>query len=150
MPRERAKLTDKQERILVQCQLMGLTPRDMTQISNRLVALERERQLKADISEATQGMTWSKLGAKGWRVVDSDGRIYECHKAKPGKRHQSYWDQQISAWDVYISGPDKRFKSNLAKGVSVSVDYGVTAKLCPENSKDLYAILKGIRSGRIR
>ena len=52
MARERAKLSDKQERILVQCQLMGLTPSDMTQISNRLVALERERGFKADIAEA--------------------------------------------------------------------------------------------------
>ena len=34
MTRVRSPLTEKQERILVQCQLMGLTTRDMTQISN--------------------------------------------------------------------------------------------------------------------
>ena len=44
MTRVRAKLTDKQERILVQAQLMGLTPRDMTQISNRVVALQKEAE----------------------------------------------------------------------------------------------------------
>ena len=71
MARERAKLTDKQERILVQCQLMGLTTRDMTQISNRLVALERERAFKADIAEAVADKTWTKVD-KGWQIVDTN------------------------------------------------------------------------------
>ena len=148
MARERAKLTDKQERILVQCQLMGLTTRDMTQISNRLVALERERGFKSDIAEATADKTWTKID-KGWRIADSQGRVYECRKAKPGKRHQSYWDRQVFAWDVAISGKDKRFKAKTLTDITVHIDHGITARICPENSKELYALLKGIKNGRI-
>jgi len=149
MARERAKLTDKQERILVQCQLMGLTTRDMTQISNRLVALEREREFKAAIAEATADKTWTKVD-KGWTIIDSSGRTYECRKAKPGKRHQSYWDRQVFAWDVAISGPDKRYKAKTLQDVTVHIDHGITARICPENSKELYALLKGIKNGRIK
>lgn len=148
MARERAKLTDKQERILVQCQLMGLTTRDMTQISNRLVALERESRQRQEISEATQGMTWDKID-KGWRVIDSQGRVYECRKVKANKRHQSYWDRTVYAWDVEISGKDKRYKVKNLKEVAVSIDYQITAKLCPSNSKELYALLRGIHTGKI-
>ncbi len=148
MARERAKLTDKQERILVQCQLMGLTPRDMTQISNRLVALEKEREFLADIAEATANKTWTKTD-KGWTIVDSNGRIYECRKAKRNNRHQSYWDRAVWAWDINISGKDKRFKSKQLSDITVHIDFGITSRICPENSKDLYSLLKGIKSGRI-
>jgi len=148
MARERAKLTDKQERILVQCQLMGLTTRDMTQISNRLVALEREREFKSDIADATADKTWTRISL-GWRIVDSSGRVYECQKAKPGKRHQSYWDRQVFVWDVAISGKDKRFKAKTLSDITVHIDHGITARICPENSKELYALLKAIKNGRI-
>ena len=148
MARERAKLSEKQERILVQCQLMGLTPSDMTQISNRLVALEKERGFKADIAEAVADKTWTKTD-KGWRIVDSQGRVYECQKAKPGRRHQSYWDRQVFAWDVNISGRDKRFKEKTLSDITVHIDNGIIGRICPENSKELYALLKGIKSGRI-
>ena len=149
MARERAKLTDKQERILVQCQLMGLTPRDMTQISNRLVALEKEREFKAEIAEAAADKTWTKTD-KGWTIVDNSGRVYECKKVKQNNRHQSYWDRSIYSWDVSISGKDKRYKSKNLSDVTVHIDYGITSRICPENSKELYALLKGIKNGRIR
>lgn len=148
MARERAKLTDKQERILVQCQLMGLTTRDMTQISNRLVALEKERGFLSDIADATADKTWTRISL-GWRIVDSSGRVYECQKAKPGKRHQSYWDRQVFVWDVAISGKDKRFKAKTLSDITVHIDHGITARICPENSKELYALLKAIKNGRI-
>jgi hypothetical protein len=149
MARERAKLTDKQERILVQCQLMGLTTRDMTQISNRLVALEKEHEFKAEISEVSTNKTWTKID-QGWLIVDSEGRRYECHKAKPSKRRQSYWDRDVYSWDINISGPDKRYKARSVSDVDVHIEFGITAKLCPENSKELYSLLKGIKNGRVR
>lgn len=149
MARERAKLTDKQERILVQCQLMGLTTSDMTQISNRLVALEKERAFKADIVEAVGDKTWTKTD-KGWRIMDGQGRVYDCQKAKPSKRHQSYWDRQVYGhWDVNISGRDKRFKEKMLSDITVHLEYGITSRICPENSKELCALLKAIKSGRI-
>ena len=59
MPRGRKALTDKQERILVQCQLMGLTTADMVQISNRLRALDKEREFKSRVNEFASGFTWT-------------------------------------------------------------------------------------------
>lgn len=149
MARERAKLTDKQERILVQCQLMGLTTRDMTQISNRLVALEREREWLADINDSAAGCTWTQKGTKGWTIVDTDGKTYECKGHKKSSRSQSYWDRAIYAWDVKITKPGTRMKEKTLSDVTVHVDPYVTARICPENSKDLYSLLKAIKNKRI-
>jgi hypothetical protein len=120
----------------------------MTQISNRLVALEKEREFKADIAEAAADRTWTKTDL-GWRIVDSVGRVYECKKVKRNTRHQSYWDRSILAWDITISGPNKRYKDKSLSDITVYVDHGITARICPENSKELYALLKGIKNGRI-
>ena len=140
MARERAKLTEKQERILIQCQLMGLTTRDMTQISNRLVALERERDLLAQIGEYTSGKQWEKID-KGWKVI-VDGYHYEFKKAAKQPRRQSYWDRAVTDWDVVISKPGTRYKVKHLSNVSCGYHEAVTAKICPENSKDLFSILR--------
>ena len=76
MARERAKLTEKQERILVQCQLMGLTPQDMQQISNRLIALQKEREYKEEVAEAVNNLSWSST-KNGWQIVDQNGKTFE-------------------------------------------------------------------------
>ncbi len=148
MARERAKLTDKQERILVQCQLMGLTTRDMTQISNRLVALEKEREFKADIAEASAGCTWEKFGNGGWKIVGSDGKVFECTRHKKHNRHQSYWDRSVYTWDIKITKPGTRFKEKAISDMTFHVDPFVTSRICPENSKELYGILRAIKNGR--
>jgi hypothetical protein len=149
MARERAKLTDKQERILVQCQLMGLTTRDMTQISNRLVALEKEREFKADIADSMSGCTWDKQADSGWTITDSTGRIYKCTRHKKSSRQQSYWDRSVYSWDIVISKPGTRFKEKSLTDITFHVDPYVTARICPENSKELYGLLRSIKNGRI-
>jgi hypothetical protein len=149
MARERAKLTDKQERILVQCQLMGLTTRDMTQISNRLVALEKEREWRADIDNAASGCTWEKLKVHGWKITASDGKIYECTRHVKSKRSQSYWDRSVYAWNINVSKPGTRFKGKILQDITFHIDPYVTARICPENSKELYGLLKAIKNGRM-
>ena len=149
MARDRAKLTDKQERILVQCQLMGLTTRDMTQISNRLVALEREREWLRDIDESKADCEWQRVGTTGWVITHRDGKIYTCTPYKKSNKQQSYWDRSIYAWDVKINKPGTRFKEKVLSDVTLYVDRNVTARICPENSKELYGLLSAIKNKRI-
>ena len=59
MSRGRKPLTDKQERILVQCQLMGMTTADLVTISNRLKAIDAENEFRSRVAEATHGFSWT-------------------------------------------------------------------------------------------
>ncbi len=137
VPRERAKLSDKQERILVQAQLMGLTAHDMQQIGNRLVALKKEAEIKQEVIGKIEGFSWTK-DAKGlWTITSPDGYVCKFTKTKTG-RH-SYWD---SSWDytVSIAKPGTAFKTRVHQKKSVHFKQ-YPAKLCPENSKELYSII---------
>lgn len=145
MPRERAKLSEKQERILVQCQLMGLTPSDMQQISNRLIALQKEREYKDEVAEAVNGLTWTAT-KKGWLITDQQGKRFEC--VKKVKPNRNYFDRRYS-WDVTIDKPGTRYKAKTIRDVGFYKNPYIPAKLCPENNKDLFALLSGIQKGRI-
>lgn len=147
MARERAKLTDKQERILVQAQLMGLTPHDMQQISNRLIALEKEATWKREVAAACQDLHIGKSD-KGWIITDNDGKIYNCVKV-PKARNSRSWYESNSNWEVHISKPTTRFKERTVKDVAIYVDQYIPARLCPENNKELYGLMLGIKNGRI-
>lgn len=137
MARGRAKLTEKQERILIQAQLMGLTPRDMQQISNRLIALQREADEIKKIGETTQGYSWIKTDKGTWNVTTPDGYLCEFSKGSSGKR--SYWER-TKDYSVKITKPGTAFKARqLKKGIGVRDEW--IAKLCPENSKELYALI---------
>ena len=138
MPRERAKLTDKQERILVQAQLMGLTPSDMQKVSNRLIALQKEAEDKREIAETIEGYSWTK-DKLSWVVTTPDGYVVKFVKGKTGKSgyyHQS-WDYHIS-----IDKPGTAFKTRRLQKNSINILQEWRSKLCPENSKELYGMIK--------
>jgi len=139
MARGRAKLTEKQERILVQAQLMGLTPRDMQQISNRLIALQKESEERVTVGEAIQGYSWTKDAKKQWSVTTPDG--YVCEFTKGTKHRTGYWDR---SWDynVKVTKPGTAFKTRYLQKKQISVRDEWVAKLCPENSKELYGIIR--------
>ena len=86
MPRSRAKLSDKQERILVQAQLMGLTARDMQQIGNRLIALQKEAEEKLQITQTIEGYLWNQDKDGRWTIITSEG--YHCRFSKGIKTKQ--------------------------------------------------------------
>ena len=137
MARGRAKLTEKQERILVQAQLMGLTPRDMQQISNRLIALQREADEIKKIGENVQGFTWSKTDNGTWNVTTPEGYLCEFSKGSSGKR--SYWER-TKDYTIKVTKPGTAFKvRQFKKGIGIRDEW--IAKLCPENSKELYALV---------
>ena len=138
MPRERSKLTDKQERILVQAQLMGLTPSDMTKISNRLVALQREALDMQEIAETIDGYSWTK-DKDHWIITTPDGYVVKFVKGKTGRSsyHYQSWD-----YNVTINKPGTAFKTRKLQKNSITFRQEWRSRLCPENSKELYAMIK--------
>ncbi len=141
MPRERAKLSDKQERILVQAQLMGLTARDMQQIGNRLIALQKEAEVRREIDNTCQGYTWEKIKETEWRITTPEGHIVESKKT--GKV-QSHWNSCSVEYDFKISKPGTRFKTRNFQKRGSSIDHEWKKKLMPAQSKELYSIIRWI------
>lgn len=138
MPRSRAKLSDKQERILIQAQLMGLTPHDMQQISNRLIALKKEAENIQEIGETVQGFSWSRDDKKNWVVTTPDGYRCEFVKGKTGKTN--YWDSNWN-YDVVVTKPGTAFKTRRLQKKVITLQHEWRAKLCPEGSKELYGMI---------
>jgi hypothetical protein len=138
MARGRAKLSDKQERILVQAQLMGLTPRDMQQISNRLIALQREADEIKKVGDAIQGYSWTKTEKGTWNITTPDGYLCEFSKGQRVKR--DYWSRKLD-YSIKVTKPGTAFKPRhlQKKGIGVNDDW--TARICPEGSKELYALI---------
>ncbi len=138
MARERAKLSDKQERILVQAQLMGLTARDMQQIGNRLIALQREAEEKTKISDAIYGYSWIKDSKNHWVITTPDGYACKFVKTKTGRtQYYTYtWD-----YNVTVNKPGTAFKTRYLQKQGVTTHNDLKAKLCPEKAKDLYSMI---------
>lgn len=143
MPRERAKLTDKQERILVQAQLMGLTASDMTKISNRLVALQKESQDMKEIADTIDSYTWTKDEKNRWSIHTPDGYVCKFIKGKNARSHyyETTWDYSIT-----ISKPGTAFKTRYVQKNSVRFSNSWRSKLCPEKSKELYGLIRFVKT----
>lgn len=142
MTRVRAPLTEKQERILVQCQLMGLTTRDMTQISNRLVLLERERNFIKDVEMVMQNIRDYKIDKVKhvYEIVDGAGNVYTCKKSQKASYYSESFDVKVNRTD----GTIKTHKNQLVYTDSS----GEVAKHCPEKNKRLFRLCKSIKTGR--
>lgn len=144
MARERAKLTEKQERILVQCQLMGMTTADMVKISNRLKALDLDKQHREDIADAVTDMTWESTGKHKWRIKHRDGMIIECTRHT---RYKAQWNEyDRHTWAFTITKPTTRFKPRQLDRTSIYTDPQVRSSVCPDGSKELYSLLKYIQT----
>ena len=138
MARSRAKLSEKQERILIQAQLMGLTPHDMQQISNRLIALQKEAEEIKKIGETTQGFSWTKTEKGTWNVRTPDGHLCEFSKGKKNSR-RGYWERRLE-YTIHVTKPGTAFKPrNFTKEIGIRDEW--VARLCPANSKELYALV---------
>lgn len=142
MSRGRAKLTDKEEKILTMSQLMGLTPSSMVKIGNRLKALEKESRDIADINEATAGFSWESLGNGDWKITDPDGRVIEAVRQARGK---SRWDSYTWEFNLKVSKPGTRFKPRIFKKFGVRCEYDWKKRLMPAQSKELYSIIRGLK-----
>ncbi len=142
MPRGRTKLTDKQERILVQAQLMGLTPRDMQQISNRLIAIEKEADEKLEIQNIIEGYSWERNDKNSWTITTPDGYVCKFGKHSTGNGYR--WET-VKDYPITVTKPGTAFKTRVLQKKQVSIKDDWRAKLCPENSKELYGMIKYLR-----
>jgi len=144
MPRSRAALSDKEERILVQAQLMGLSTASMVKIGNRLKALEKERDEIARINDVCQGFTWAeKQTADLLTVTTSDGTVIEAVRGSKGKSH---WNKFTWTYTIKVSKPGTRFKTRTYKDRELSCDYDWKKKLMPAQSKELYSLIRWVKN----
>lgn len=145
MARTRAQLSEKQERILVQCQLMGLTTSDMTQISNRLRALDKEREFKREVDKVVAGASWEKHSKQHYVIKSSEGRIYDCTMSRKQGRYS--WDS-MEVWTVKINHPGTRMKERVFTDQRI-FDNGLDeiAGVCPDKDKRLFRLLRCIYNG---
>ncbi len=140
MPRGRAKLTEKQERILIQAQLMGLTPQDMQRISNRLIALQKEADEIRNITEVTQGYIWDDVIRNDYfKITTPDGYVVE---ARRGKKGGTQWNRYSWDYDITVTKPGTRFKTRRYKNKSLTCEYDWTKRLMPAQSKELYSLIR--------
>jgi hypothetical protein len=138
MPRDRAALTDKEEKILVQAQLMGLSTSSMVKIGNRLKAIEKDREDKNRIDQDCHGYTWTKI-SNGWSLITPEGYTCEFTDQKQGK---SSWYDRTFSYKIKVHKPGTRYKPKFFKEKSLRVSDDWRAKLCPANSKQVYAMVR--------
>lgn len=139
MARSRAKLSDKEEKILVQAQLMGLTTESMVRIGNRLRALDKERKDKAAIAAACHGITQEKLDDKGWKITVSSGHVLAFTPAKKNGKAWTGWQSKF--WNIAVTKPGTRYTPKEIEARDVYQDYTIPNRLCPENSRELYSLI---------
>ena len=139
MARGRAPLTDKEEKILIQAQLMGLSTASMVKIGNRLRALEQEREAIANIENTVAGYTWEDLTSGNWKITTPEGHLVEATKTARGK---SSWNHYGWNYNIKVSKPGTRFKERSYKEQSMYMEYDWKKRLMPGNSKELYALIR--------
>jgi hypothetical protein len=140
MPRSRASLTDKEERILVQAQLMGLSTASMIKIGNRLRALEREREEIERIRETCQGFVWDEhVDSNKFVIKTPEGHTVEAIKGKSGR---SGWHRTTWKYDIAVSKPGTRMKPRLYKDKDLHIESEWVKRLMPAKSKELYALIR--------
>ena len=144
MARTRAALTDKQEKILIQCQLMGMTTADMVKISNRLRALDAEREFRVKADEAAQGKSWIKKSRNEYVITDQKGLEYKCVMSYKVRDH---WNAS-EKWEITVTHPGTRMKERIFKDQTIYASGDEHARCCPDGDKKLYRLLKAISNGK--
>ena len=143
MPRGRAALTEKEERILIQAQLMGLSTASMVKIGNRLKALEQEREAMDHINEMCQGYTWDEnQNLEKLKVTTPDGLEVEAVRGQKGRSH---WGHYGWNYDITVTKPGTRFKARTYKSKELQCDYDWKKRLMPAKSKELYSLIRWTR-----
>lgn len=149
MPRGRKKLTDKQERILIQCQLMGLTTADLVTISNRLKAIDKENEFRAQVSEVTAGFSWKIKNKREFTITGREGHVYDVKCTRDYSR-RSWNDLNHDYAVITVSKPGTRFKTHTISDHRLNKDWAddEVIGICPEGSKYLYRVMRDIKKGK--
>lgn len=144
MPRGRAALTEKEERILIQAQLMGLSTASMVKIGNRLRALEQERDEIARIDGDIQGFKFSEVQNLEHLVVETQDGLHI--EAVRGKKGNSRWNTFSWSYDIRVSKPGTRYKTRVFKNRELRCDYDWKKRLMPAKSKELYSLIRWVKN----
>lgn len=150
MAKERAKLTDKEEKILVQAQLMGLSTASMIKIGNRLKALELEREQRADIDTVVSKFTYKQKEDKlGWEITTENGYVWHFTKRHVDHRNAGWNYRKKITYNIAMEKPGTRFQPRYSSNheLYISEMWG-PAKFMPEKNKELYAMMRGIEGHR--
>jgi hypothetical protein len=151
MPRSRKQLTDKQERILVQCQLMGMTTADLVTISNRLKALDAEREFKSKVNEVSHGFTWTAKSKRDFTLTDVAGHVYKVKIVSDYSRDS--WNRPCHEYaEVSVEKPGTRFKTRNISRHPIRDDWNDNeiVSACPDGNKYLYRMMRDIKNGRFK
>jgi len=141
MPNQRKPLTDKEERILVQAQLMGLSTASMVKIGNRLRAIEKEAEEKSRIAENIHGYAWTEQPTtEKMSFTNPDGlSIVAQRKANYSGgwtyRHSSY------TYELTVSNPGTKTGVKVIPDVTLHCDYDWKKRMMPAGSKQFYALI---------
>ena len=144
MPRGRAALTEKEERILVQAQLMGLSTASMVKIGNRLRALEQERDEIARIDSDIQGFKFAESQNLEQLIVETQDGLYV--EAIRGKKGNSRWNTFSWDYTIRVSKPGTRYKTRVFKNRELRCDYDWKKRLMPAKSKELYSLIRWVKN----
>ena len=88
--KQRRKLTDAMERILVMAQLSGVTPEDLAYIGNRIRREKIRKDKQHEIDSTTQGWSASKVAYRHYKIVDPKGTVYEIKESNQNS-YNSKW-----------------------------------------------------------
>ncbi len=141
MPNQRKPLTDKEERILVQAQLMGLSTASMVKIGNRLRAIEKEAEEKSRIAENIHGYAWTEQPTtEKMSFTNPDGlSIVAQRKANYSGgwsyRHSSY------TYELTVSTPGTKTGFKVIPDINLHCDYDWKKRMMPAGSKQFYALM---------
>lgn len=146
MARGRAQLSEKEERILIQAQLMGLDTSSMVRIGNRLRALDKEREDMETISAATRGVSWTRpADTSNWVLTSDNGKVYNCEYKTKDTRG---WSGYKVVWNITITKPGTRYKDRVLEKQEVWVNTDFPKRMLPEKSRDLFALIQAVTRGK--
>ena len=144
MPRGRAALTEKEERILIQAQLMGLSTASMVKIGNRLRALEKEREEIDRVNDDIQGFVFSETqNSELLTITTPDGMTVTATRGTKGR---SRWNHFSWTYTITVSKPGTRFKTRTYKDRDLACDYDWKKRLMPAQSKELYSLIRWVKN----
>jgi hypothetical protein len=143
MPNQRKPLTDKEERILVQAQLMGLTTANMVKIGNRLRALEKESEEQHRITENIHGYSWTEQPTtETMSFTDPDGLLIVANQISKSWSNSGWsYRQSTYTYDLTVSKPGTKMAVKLIPDVTLHCDYDWKKRMMPGNSKQFYALM---------
>lgn len=136
MPR-RVKLSDKEERILVQAQLMGVDASSLARIANQIKRDERNKKIESEIANVVAGYSWTEKSNKNKMTLTTpDGFVLEANLSP--KHGAYYWS---STYDITVTKPKTRYKKRIIQDVKFYPNEDWLVRMMPNRSKELLCLI---------